>query len=162
MTKVFFYCIIVCFTTLCGYILTKKYRERKLFFNQFSHFNERFINEIIYYKRPIQQFLSNYLYKGKFQEFLEGYWIYLKDKNNEKIALINEYSFLNNEEKRLILDYFSMIGTGDSKSQFNYFSGIKNQLNALKNTSETEHKKYANLYLKLGFLCGLFIVIILI
>ena len=37
MTKVFFYCIIVCFTTLCGYILTKKYRERKLFFNQFSH-----------------------------------------------------------------------------------------------------------------------------
>ena len=44
---------IICFTSFCGYVLAKKYRQRKNFFSQMNEFNERFLSEIAYYRRPI-------------------------------------------------------------------------------------------------------------
>ena len=61
LTKFFFGIAIIAFTTYCGYLLSKKYRRRKVFYEQFYTFNERFLNEITYYKRPLIEWISERL-----------------------------------------------------------------------------------------------------
>ena len=79
-------------------------------------------------------------------------------------AFIDEskYSFLKREEKRVVEDYFLMLGKGDSISQKGYFSSVKQSLSALQIDAETACKRYGDLYIKLGFLCGLLILILML
>ena len=164
MLKLFFGIAVVGFCSACGYIFTKKYRRRKLFFTQMYEFNERFISEISYYRRPLMEFSMKYTYKGEFQEFLSIYF-HNMDKNTSFFAENLDkdvFYFLSKEEKILLEDYFQMIGKGDSLSQKTYFSSIKDTLNKTKTQSVLVSKKYGDLYIKLGFLCGLFILILII
>ncbi len=166
MIKFFLGILIVLFTSFCGYIVARKYRQRKFFFQQFYLFNERFINEISYYRRPLEEFVSLYSYKGEFQVFLREYFNSIRELDgNLKIRELldfNEYSFLNQEERGVVTDYFLMLGKGDSLSQKTFFSSTKAVLEKLKNESEVQCKKYGDLYIKIGFLCGLLILILII
>ena len=56
---------IIAFTTFCGYLLGKKYRIKKQFFLQLNEFNERFLSEIAYYRRPLREFIAGYAYQGQ-------------------------------------------------------------------------------------------------
>ncbi len=164
MTKFLLGIAIVAFTTFCGYVLTRKYRRKKLFFSQLKEFNERFLSEISYYRRPIQQFFTKYTYKEEFNDFLQ---FYLQRLRNEpqfagQIHAFPDCKFLTEEEKGVIEDYFLMLGKGDSASQKAYFSSMKERLNKLQVESESAAKKYGDLYIKLGFLCGLLILILIL
>ncbi len=155
---------IIAFTSFCGYLLTKKYRKRKLFFSQLFEFNERFLAEITYYRRPLHAFVSAYTYRDEFQVLLLDYFGEMKNQGYSFMEKVNkpEYDFLKKEEKRTVYDYFSMIGKGDSNSQKNYFTSVKETLSKLKKEAEENNKKYGDLYVKLGFLCGLLILILVI
>ena len=155
---------LVAFTTICGYFLARKFRQRKLFFEQLQEFNERFLSEISYYRRPIRDFVAKYAYKGAFDELLRDYFARLKRSENLTLELLNEpkYAFLNVEEKRVLEDYFLMLGRGDSASQKGYFSSVKPQLTALRSDEQTACKRYGDLYIKIGFLCGLFLLILML
>ncbi len=164
MIKFFLGVAIVAFTTFCGYLLSKKYRKRKLFFAQYATFNERFLTEITYYKRPILSWLQEYAYKGEFAFVLEEYVRYIE----EQIPLVgtllenDAFAFLKKEEKNKIENYFQMLGKGDSISQKNYFSAEKEQLLHLKTSVEEQAKRYGDLYVKIGFLFGLLVLILII
>ncbi len=154
---------IVAFTSICGRLLAKNYRERKDFFKQFKEFNERFLSEIAYYRRPLQEFAQSYSYRGAFRELLRDYFSSL-EKSNERIELFEKkkYYFLSEEEGRTVEDYFQMLGKGDSASQKGYFSSVQARLNALQTESEATAKRYGDLYVKIGFLCGLLILILIV
>ncbi|MBR2329979.1 MAG: hypothetical protein IKA40_01910 [Clostridia bacterium] len=157
--------IIVVLCSCCGFLLAKKHRKRKAFFTQLYVFNERFLNEIAYYRRPITEFVSQFTYKGEFALLLENY--FERVKNGENVLLLDlqndsNFSFLNEEEKNEITDYFYTLGKGDSASQKNYFSSQKERLSKRQTEADTVAKKYVDLYVKLGFLFGLFLLIILI
>ena len=64
---------IVAVSTAGGYILSKKYRQRRRFLSQFREFNEQFINEVTYYRRPIKEFLSIHSFDGEFHLLLQSY-----------------------------------------------------------------------------------------
>ena len=164
MIKFFLGIAIVAFTSLCGYLLANKYRQRKLFFKQFNEFNERFLNEIAYYRRPIKEFLSVYSYQGEFNDLLTALFSAIKNKapTESIFAELSKYSFLKEEEKRTVEDYFFMLGKGDSASQRGYFSSLKTTLAELEKESFQTAKRYVDLYVKLGFLCGLLFLILLI
>ncbi len=155
---------IIVFTTFCGYLFSKRYRQRKSFFTQLKEFNERFLNEIAYSRRPIRQFIASFEYKGEFalllQEFCkraEGGMLEMRSRLEE-----TEYVFLQVEEKMILCDYFSMLGRGDSASQKEYFSALRETLSKLQKESEDKAKRYGDLYVKMGFLLGLFILILII
>ena len=164
LLKFIFGATMVAFTTFCGYLFARKYRQRKLFFAQFSEFNDRYISEISYSRRPIKTFISAYAYKGEFDTFLRKYFEVLESGQTRMhgFDFKTELSFLKQEERQIVLDYFIMLGKGDSVSQKGYFSTIKERLHSLASLTENEHKKYGNLYVKIGFLCGLFILILII
>ncbi len=155
---------VVAFTSFCGYLLSKKYRRRKSFFKQWKEFNERFLSEISYYRRPLRQFIEAYSYQGEFQQLLHDFYLTLDERSSlEKILSgTDAYAFLKAEEKRGVEDYFLMLGKGDSVSQKSYFSSVKEGLSAFQKTTETEAKRYSDLYVKLGFLCGLLILILIV
>lgn len=167
MAKFFMGIAIVAFTSFLGYYLAKKFRQRKLFFMQLKVFNERFLNEVSYYKRPLKEFSVQYVYKGEFQTLLTDYFTYIesgKSKDMMGYSLLNslDYSFLKESEKKTIENYFSMLGKGDSASQKSYFSAMNGELNALQSEAVATYKKYADLYVKMGFLFGLFILILIL
>ena len=161
--------VIVAFSSLCGYILAKKYRQRKEFFFQFYEFNERFLSEITYYRRPLKDFIGNYTYKNEFKEVLEDFIVYSEEQKTEEGALflqeslyLSRYSFLKTDERQALTDYFFMLGKGDSHSQKSYFSSVKEYLKKQRDETETVCKKYGNLYVEMGFLCGLLLLILII
>ena len=156
--KILLGCAIILFSTFCGYFLTKQYRQRKAFFAQLYEFNQRFLNEISYYRRPLQEFMMKYNYQGAFKEILQCYLLSL---SGEKFDLI-EYTFLKEDERVFLIDYFQMLGKGDSVSQKAYYSSVRESLIKWKTSSDEQAKKYEDLYIKLGFLCGLFILILII
>ncbi len=164
MIKFFLGVIIVAFTSFCGYFLAKKYRQRKNFFKQLREFNERFLSEIAYYRRPVREFASSYAYQGEFGGLLQDYFSALDERSHtEKIlSETDKYSFLTEEERRTVQDYFLMLGKGDSASQRGYFSSVRDRLSSMQNEAEDAAKKYGDLYVKLGFLCGLFILVLIV
>ena len=74
MIKVILGLAVVAFGGFMGFFLSKKYRKRKEFYCQLSQFNERFLTEIGYYKRPLTKFLTAYLYKGEFDVLLQYFY----------------------------------------------------------------------------------------
>ena len=163
MTKFLLGIAIIAFTTFCGYLLAKKYRQRKLFFQQLREFNERFLCEVSYYKRPVKEFAARYAYHGEFNLLLHDFLNNL-DTDNPHNDFLNEaqFSFLKTEDRRMIADYFLMLGRGDSSSQKSYFTSVKNELISLQKEADTACKKYGDLYVKLGFLCGLLFLILIV
>ncbi len=155
---------VVAFTTLCGYLLAQKYRKRDAFFSQLKEFNERFLNEITYARRPMRQFIVEYEYRGEFRDFLQSFCADLEKEGGQEhyVAKETEYSFLKEEERRLIRDYFQMLGRGDSASQKNYFSSQKEVLLKMQTEAKSAVKQRGDLYVKLGFLAGLLILILII
>ncbi len=158
---------IVCFTSFCGYVLAKKYRQRKNFFAQMNEFNERFLSEIAYYRRPIKDFAQKYVYKGEFDELLCSFVESLGSGGRDpdqpaSRGQLPVFSFLTKDETDFVNDYFLMVGKGDSASQSAYFNSVKGTLGDYKRKSAEECAKYGDLYLKLGFLCGLMILVIII
>ena len=155
---------IVAFSSFCGYKLAGKYRRKKQFFKQFSNFNDRFLEELAYARRPLGEILSKSAYIGEFQLLLCEFVSYLHDENKEFLLTLNEspFSFLLEEEKMEVCEYFLALGKGDSKAQKSYFLSIKERINRRSMEAEERCKRYADLYVKLGFLCGLFILILII
>lgn len=164
MIKFFLGVAIVAFTTFCGYLLSKKYRKRKLFYRQFYDFNEKFLTEITYYRRPIMDFLQENAYKLEFGFLLEEYVRSIRENRSILYNLLENpaFSFLKKEEKETAEAYFQMLGKGDSISQKNYFSAVKETLSLQRKSAEDEAKKYGDLYVKIGFLFGLFVLILIV
>ena len=156
---------IVCFCGYCGRFLSKKYRKRKEFFGQFCLFNNRFLNEISYYRRPLSSFLEGSGYKNEFAALLFAYFEDLRQNSTKKSAMqacFSAYDFLKADEKKLIKDYFQMLGKGDSRSQKEYFSAVSATLTEIKKQTAAEAEKYGGLYVKLGVLLGLTVLIVII
>ncbi len=153
---------IVAFTSFCGYLLAKKYRQRKSFFKQLNEFNERFLSEIAYYRRPIREFISKYSYQGEFETLLLDYLTALNEQSGKNFMESGDYAFLNEEERRRVEDYLFMLGKGDSVSQKGYFSSVREKLSSLQEEADKAAKRYGDLYVKLGFLCGLLILILIV
>ena len=151
----------VAFTTFCGYLLSKKYRKRRLFFHELYAFNERFLSEIAYYRRPIKEFVTSHVFYGEFNDFLADFFLSVDD-GTPFYADDTEYAFLREEERRFAAEYFRMLGRGDSLSQNKYFSSVKSNLVQYKEETEKDSKRYGDLYIKIGFLCGLLILILIV
>lgn len=145
---------VIAFCVFLGYIASGKYRARKKFYAQFYAFNERYLTELCYARKPLSVFLKEYEYTGDFKKSLETF--------SENRAPEFQFAFMTKEEKGNCADYFAMLGKGDSVSQKNYFAAQKSMLEEKKTASEEEARKRGELYLKLGLLAGLAFVILIV
>ena len=131
--------LIVAFSVAVGAFASGKYRARKKLYAQFCAFNERYLTELKYMRRPIGEFFAAYAYEGDFKEIVAA------AMRREPTTVKTEY--LTQEERGCLDDYFS---------------AQKEYLAAKKGESEREAKERAELYLKLGLLAGLALVILIV
>lgn len=146
--------LIVAFCTLLGWLFSNKYRVRKKFFTQLSSFNERYLAELKFSRKPLPVFLSESHFTGEFETLIGEF----SKSHTTKITA----NFLTQTEKDYISEYLTMLGKGDSHSQSGYFTAQADFLSEKKNGSEKEAKSYSELSVKLGLLAGLAFVILII
>ena len=96
-------------------------------------------------------------------EFNIHFYEHLKEGSGGKSFFEDSsFLFLTIEERRLVEDYFLVLGKGDSVAQKGYFTSFKDRLSDLQNNTETLSKRYGDLYIKIGFLCGLLLLLLII
>lgn len=144
---------IIAFSTFVGYLFSGKARSRSSFFTQLCGFNEKFLNELDYERKPLDALLREG-YTGDFGKSLTEF------RERRKISFA--YSYLSQGERTMCEEYFSMLGRGDALSQKEYFAGKKKVLSEAKEKCETEAKKTKELSIKLGLLFGLAVVILIV
>lgn len=146
--------LVILFCTLLGYFAAGKYRARKQFYEQFAYFNDRFLNELGYGRKPLAAFSQENIGRGDFGKTVKGF---IETRNAEF-----DLKFLKEEEREEAKHYFSMLGRSDVDSQKKFCSSQKSILEEKKLSSEREAKTHGELYLKLGLIAGLAIVILIV
>lgn len=163
LDRLFILLCVVALTTFIGYLLAKKYRQKKTFFTQFSQFNERFLSEISYLRRPLFALKEKYDYDGEFALLLDDFYANLGE-NALKTAKLNAFfekrGYFTQDEKSLTIDYFSTLGKGNGASQKAYFTAVKTEIDRFLQKAKEEEQKRGELYVKLGFLIGLTILVV--
>ncbi|MCI9009698.1 MAG: hypothetical protein HFE27_00745 [Clostridia bacterium] len=145
---------VIAFCVFLGYLASAKFRLRKKYFVQLATFNERYLNELSYARKPLSDFLREYPYNGDFAKTIGA----IAQRQDARPKL----GYLNKDEKKYCADYFEMLGKGDAVSQKSFYSAQTGQLEEKKTVSEREAKSRGELYLKLGLLAGLAFVILIV
>ena len=156
MIKIFLCVLLVILCAFAGYLLTLKYKKRKQFTYDLYSFNERLISEVNFTRIPLSVFFFKYEYGLGFSTLLKD----IKLKNFEKVSV--DFPYLTTKQKQLVGDYFLMLGKSDYKSQSEFLKNYRVEIEKEKTSSFEEYKKFSALYVKLGFLFGLILAILLI
>lgn len=146
--------LIIAFCTLLGYFAAGKYRSRRSFFSQLNAFNEKYLAELKFSRKPLSLFLKEFSFSGDMAATFEEF--------QKSRAIKVDYPYLTEAEKSFAAEYLSMLGKGDSHSQSGYFSAQAAGLSESKKKSENDAKSYTDLYVKLGLLAGLAFVILIV
>ncbi len=155
----FLLCIIaVSLCVLLAWLLTRKYRLRMQFYYNLNLFNERLVNEVSYTKIPLPAFMEKYTFNGDFRRMLEVKRDARFDNGDEGCDM----DYLSEDERKFLGDYFRMIGKSDAASQKTYLSAMREEIADKKQKSEELYRKYFSLYIKLGFLAGLILVVLIV
>ena len=153
--NIFFGTISLLLSTYLGFLLSKKYTDRKKFYLSFCEFNKILKNEISFSQKTIVEILKGRDGTDCFYKYLISYFI-----NKKELNLNVEY--ISKEEKDFLNNYVKTIGNSDKKTQIEYIESISCYLDKKSNEVSIEEKKYKKTYLKLGFLIGLILLIILL
>ena len=147
-------CVILCLCTYIGYFLSQKYVKRKEFYQDFISFNNKMKNEVSFFQNTIDNIIKKSENDGDFYKYL------LNKKNINVCDYKCEY--LTTEENKYVKNYVKELGTTDKDSQLKYFDIVDDDISKIYEKVESDEKKYKVLFLKLGFLFGLIILIVLL
>lgn len=146
--------LIVAFCTLLGYLSAGKARARAHFYSAFCDFNERYLAELRYTRKPLGAFLKEQPEKGDFAAVVKSY----ANQREKKQAL----SYLKEEERADLDGYLAALGRGDARTQSAFFGERSGALARKKEECAKEAKTRSELSVKLGLLAGLAFVILVI
>ena len=147
-----FFGIICCFIcTVFGIVLSEKYAKRCKFFKDFSCFNKRLISEVSFGQKRLSEIIEDFSPEGDFKTSISKF---------SSDVVLPEY--LKADEKALFADYVNGVGKKDKETQLKELNELNVKLSGLSDLSEIELKKYRPLYIKLGFLTGIAILIMVI
>lgn len=142
----------------CTYIsfrLSDKYTIRKNFFNTFLQFTKILKNEVSFSKRTILSLLKDkQCDKDLFYSVVTNYF------NNKDFTFDNKH--FSNDEKEHLKSFLEEIGKTNSGLQYEFLSTTEKTIGEKLAVLQEEEKKYKNLYLKLGFLLGILLFVLII
>lgn len=145
--------ILVCLSTLIGYILGGKYSFRKQFYADFYNFNNKLKQEISFRQATLTALLKE-CNSTDFYCALKNYI--------EKNQFNFEKTYLQKDEIEYFYNYLKILGTSDKNSQVDFLDEINMSVLEKQKQSAVEEKKYKALYLKLGFLFGLILFVLVL
>jgi len=162
--KILVLILIILFSVYVGYLCSKSYVKRRKFLNELCGFLMFLKSEIKFKNNKIINIFENYYNESScifLKTFLKNYidTFNLENKSNE---LFKGVDFLKNEEKEKITNFINFLGKKDLLTQVEEIDIFQQDLLVMVKKIEEDCKKYCPLYLKLGFVFGLFICLIII
>ena len=154
--RIFIGLILIVLSIFISYLLSEKYSIRKKFYSSFLLFCKKLKNEVTFSKETIVSILKKDLqsndlfYKALRKRFL----------GEDDIKL--NFNYLLEDEIDYLKVFFDNIGTTNSGLQYEFLSETEKIVSEKYITVKEEEKKYRSLYLKLGFLLGLLIFVLII
>lgn len=146
--------LVACFT-FSGYLLSQKYKKRKDFYFDFKIFNNKLTTEINFSKNSIVKIVSELNDDSLFNIEIKKYI-----KNSVAYVFIDKY--LTKDEIEYFYEYLKNLGGSDSSTQLKFLNSTNEILLEKCDLTDKNYKQYKPLYIKLGFLVGLIIGIILL
>lgn len=146
--------VVVIISTTLGYTFSTKYKLKRLYYTSFYNFNKLLKNEVSFTKKTIIEIIDNIKESNIFYDNLKNIF------NIKNYKLENKN--LNNDEIIFLYDYVERIGQTDPKTELDYLSSIELVLKENMDEAISIEKKYKPLCIKMGFLLGLIIFILIV
>lgn len=127
-------------TTAVGQMASGSKKKRMQVFGELYEFNEQLILNLKYNRLSLKKIAEHYKFVGK---IIDG----------EKV--------LGGEDGAFISEYTENLGKTDASSQIDYLNGRGVLLKKYKEESYEDYKKYSKLYVKIFFLTGVLIAVLL-
>lgn len=153
--KTFLGIILLIISVIIGYFLSKKYTERREFFFQLKGFNESVKKEVLFSKNTIIELVKKLTPSGKFNNYIKAF--FAKESDLESYL-----DCLKLEERQYLSNYLSGLGNGDAEEQKKYIESSQADIDKMYTEAFEAEKKYRPLCIKLGFLFGLILLIIML
>ena len=132
---------------------SSKYKNEYYFWLSLIAFCDSYILEISYKKTEINNFLK---YKSSSLDFDNFLNFFIKEN---KLLYPN---YINFEEQNLINNVFNAIGKTNSQTQIELFNGYKENFSKILDEKHKTYQKFYSVSLKLSFICGLVLFIMVI
>lgn len=132
-----------------------KFTLKRKFYNDFYEFNKRYKSELTFKRTTLIKLINDNNGDSDFYSLLNNYF----NNDNKNIELIKQ---LSDSEIQFLNSYLNNVGNGDTASQIEFINQSNEMLYELLNNSREEENKYRGLYVKLGFLVGLIIFVLII
>lgn len=139
-----------------GYLCSKKYIDKRDFYNDFNNFNLKLKNAVSFNNSTIISLIESCDKKSLFYDALRSCFT-----KSIKIDFTS-VNYLSKAEIDFLNSYLDLIGSVDRNTQINYLNEVSNKLQENLNEAILEEKKYKTLYIKIGFLVGLIVFVVAI
>lgn len=127
-------------TTTIGVFLSANKKKRMTVFSELYEFNEQLILNLKFERKPIDKVAEKYKY---IPPIIAG----------EKV--------LDGKDGETIAEYAVNLGKSDALSQIDYLNGRKAALSKCKDESFSDYKKYTSLYVKIFFMVGVLMAVLI-
>lgn len=127
-------------TTSIGVFLSANKKRRMQIFSELYEFNEQLILTLKFSRSSIDKIAQPFKFVPQ---------------------ILNGECKLNAHDSEVVRDYLENLGKTDALSQVDYLTERKTILKKYKEESFTDYKKYSSLYVKIFFLIGVMIAVLL-
>lgn len=126
--------------TALGVFFSAGKKKRMQVFAELYEFNEQLLLNLKFSKAPIAKVAEPYKYIP---------------------SVIKGDKVLSGKDGEALSDYIVNLGKSDAQSQVDYLNSRKTQLTKLKEDSAADYKKYSSLYVKIFFMAGVLMAVLL-
>lgn len=130
----------IALTTSLGILLSANKKKRKQVFAELYEFNEQLILTLKYSRSSLDKIAEPY--------------VYMTD-------ILNGKTVLSGTDAEVIRDYTENLGKTDALSQVDYLNERKSILKKYKEESAADYKRYSSLYVKIFFMVGVMVAVLL-
>lgn len=148
-----------------GYIFSIKYRRREQFYSALIMFAQKLDVEINFSRQRLKKLIEDIDEKTKRNLFgLDKNFLHYLESNSEltQDELFKNCPILKPDEKQMVFLFFKSLGRSDVSGQSKEIQNFVKRFDENLSKCASENKKYGSLSLKLGFIAGLFMVVILL
>ena len=121
--------------------LSVEKKKRAQIFSELYEFNERLLINMKFNKNPVDKVAEDF---KSVKRLMQG----------ERL--------LTGSDADTVSDYFGSLGLSDALSQIDYLNDRKSALLKLKEDSFADYKRYSSLYIKIFFMVGVLIAVLLV
>ena len=140
-----------------GYLISFRYLYAREFWDGFYNLNKKLKSEIRFTQNTLPNMIKTENAKNAFIKALNED-LFDADLNAQKVKLY----YLSEKEKEFYVNYVKTIGSTDKDAEIAFIDSVEQELYTYFRTHEEKYKKYRPLFIKLGFLFGLIMFILLV